>query len=234
MRAFAERNVQRSPEFYGRGEDAIVCEAKRLCGMWNRQWCHHLNQDDVDALIAAGRLYDFTHTWAKGDGWKPIEPTPVVTAEQVNRWSLGGLSHDSINCWTVVKAACERNGYAYTCDRCDGHGSFEKYEGQRAEAEAWEPTGPPEGDGWQLWETVSEGSPISPVFDSAEALAAWLADPGRPKTRPAEDAPRDWMPYDAALKFVQAGWAPSFIGTPATGVVSGAEFVGWHNDNGGD
>jgi hypothetical protein len=32
---------------------------------------------------------------------------------------------------------------------------------------------PPEGPGWQLWETTSEGSPISPVFKSPEDLADW-------------------------------------------------------------
>ena len=29
--------------------------------------------------------------------------------------------------------------------------------------------------GWQVWETTSEGSPISPVCESPEALARWLA-----------------------------------------------------------
>ena len=35
---------------------------------------------------------------------------------------------------------------------------------------------PPKGEGYQLWETTSEGSPISPVFASAEELADWCAD----------------------------------------------------------
>ena len=30
--------------------------------------------------------------------------------------------------------------------------------------------------GWQIWETTSEGSPISPVCDSPASLARWLAD----------------------------------------------------------
>lgn len=34
----------------------------------------------------------------------------------------------------------------------------------------------PRGRGWQLWETVSEGSPMSPVFESAQALAEWCAE----------------------------------------------------------
>jgi len=32
---------------------------------------------------------------------------------------------------------------------------------------------PPTGEGFQLWETTSEGSPVSPVFASAEELADW-------------------------------------------------------------
>jgi len=35
---------------------------------------------------------------------------------------------------------------------------------------------PPKGDGWQLWETTSEGSPVSPVFKTAEELAEWCAE----------------------------------------------------------
>jgi hypothetical protein len=64
------------------------------------------------------------------------------------------------------------------CPTCKGHGSVERYEGQRAEAEAWEPTEPPTGEGWQMWETTSEGSPVSPIFGTAEALADWLAESG--------------------------------------------------------
>lgn len=67
--------------------------------------------------------------------------------------------------------------WAY-CPKCKGHASIEKYPGQRADAEAWEPTEPPTGDGWQMWETTSEGSPISPVFATAEELADYLAATG--------------------------------------------------------
>lgn len=35
---------------------------------------------------------------------------------------------------------------------------------------------PPEGDGYQLWETTSEGSPVSPVFASFEELCEWCAE----------------------------------------------------------
>ena len=32
---------------------------------------------------------------------------------------------------------------------------------------------PPSGPGWQLWETTSAGSPVSPVFATPEELAEW-------------------------------------------------------------
>jgi hypothetical protein len=219
VRAFAERQIARSPQYYGTGELAIVREAWRLCGLWNAQWCHHLHQDDVDALIEGDRLWDFTRTLAGGNGWQRIEPSPVVTAEQVNLWSLGGLGHDSINCSIVVQAKCERDGQPLLCDSCEGQGSHERYPGQRAEAEAWEPTGPPEGEGWQLWETVSEGSPISPVFAAAEELATWMTQNKCTVNGPVR-------PFEAALRFVKAGWAPSFVSTPERGFEDGVSFIG--------
>ena len=32
---------------------------------------------------------------------------------------------------------------------------------------------PPKGEGYQLWETTSEGSPISPVFETLDKLCEW-------------------------------------------------------------
>lgn len=91
----------------------------------------------------------------------------------------GMVGHDSIDVFhatdTLIKAAGLDETWGW-CPECAGHGSIERYEGQRAEAEAWEPADPPEGDGWQMWETTSEGSPISPVFATPEELAEWCAE----------------------------------------------------------
>ena len=35
---------------------------------------------------------------------------------------------------------------------------------------------PPTGEGYQLWETTSEGSPVSPVFQTMDELCEWCAD----------------------------------------------------------
>ncbi|MBF6326529.1 hypothetical protein IU451_28935 [Nocardia cyriacigeorgica] len=210
--ARAERNVKDAPWYYGSGHNAIVTEARRLARLWNGQWCHHLTQDDVNALLENGRLKDFTHTWTKGEGWRKLDPPVVPTAAQVNAWSLAGMGHDSINAMIVIEARCEREGQRYACETCDGRGSVEKYPGQRAEAEAWQPTEPPTGDGWQLWETVSEGSPITPVFATRHELVMYLCSPAYERR----------LTYDQAEGLVDAGWVPSAIGVDGQ-VIRGEE-----------
>lgn len=218
VRARAERNIAQSPEYYGTGETAIVREGQRLADHFNNGWIHHISQDDVGALVEAGRLHDLTHTWTREDGWQPKDPPVVPTAAEVNEWSISGFGHDAINASVVVRARCEREGVNETCPTCDGHATVEKYPGQRADAEAWEPTDPPKGDGWQLWETVSEGSPVSPVFATADELAGWMSDPERGDR---------WVPGDVARKFIDDGWAPTGVLTPGRGYSSGVEAAGW-------
>lgn len=202
--AFAERNVTRSPGFYGVGEGAIIREARRLCDLWNNQLSHHLNQEDVDALVEGGRLMDFTHTWTKGEGWKEKEPAYRPTAEEVNAWSLGGFGHDSINQHVVTKAACERMGVPHTCAVCEGEGSIWESPEAEALAENWKEEEPPEGPGYQLWETVSEGSPISPVFAKPEDLAHWLVE--HPHGIDEGTTYEQWMNFICG-----DGWAPSMV-----------------------
>lgn len=79
------------------------------------------------------------------------------------------------------------------CPTCKGHASVEKYPGQRAEAEAWEYEEPPTGEGWQMWETTSEGSPMSPVFATASGLANWLASNGASTFADATASSAEWL-----------------------------------------
>ena len=50
---------------------------------------------------------------------------------------------------------------------------------------------------FQIYENVSEGTPVSPIFETAEALAKWLGQEG-------------WQ-QDAIDSLLEAGHAPSFI-----------------------
>lgn len=220
VREFAERNVRHSPEFYGGGEAAIIREARRLCELWNGQWSHHLADEDVAALVEAGRLMDLTHTWSRETRWRKIDPPVVPTAQQVNEWSLCGFGHDAINASVVIRARCEREGEGDECPTCQGHAGVEAFKGQRALAEAWKRIEPPTGDGWQLWETVTEGSPISPAFSTRDGLVEWLCSPAytwgasSPLTR------------EQAEAFVESAWAPSFISVGGQSPLPGEQVVG--------
>lgn len=167
----------------------IVNEANRLVEIWNRQWCHHLAQEDVNALIAKGRLHHFV---------KELQRTP--TAEEVNEWSVRDLlnGHDSINHYYCVEAKCNRLGIPIKCSYCKGKGIVWDSVELEALHENWQPTEPPVGDGYQVWEVLTEGSPLSPVFEFSEQVVDWLVLQKRYSRQEAE-------------KFVQAEWLPTKI-----------------------
>ena len=180
-------------------------ETKRIADAWyalygdgSERWCDKLTQDEVDALIARGRLMDLTHDWAGDQGW--VRNGTLVTAEMVNAWSHNGFGHDAINRHICVEVRAKRLGVWGPCPVCEGEGQIwfsdkikELYEGWH-DNECYDP---PAGEGWQVWETVSEGSPISPVFATSDALVTWLIGEG-------------YSP-EASRAFVKQGWAPSMI-----------------------
>ena len=56
---------------------------------------------------------------------------------------------------------------------------FEDWDGPRPTPESYMPDwSDSERTHWQMYETCSEGTPISPVMDTPEKLARWLADSG--------------------------------------------------------
>jgi len=219
---FATRNVNRAPEYYGTGEFAIQSEARRLAAHWNSCWSHHLNDRDVAALIEGGRLYDFTHEIAPGKGWQAKVPCPIPSAREVNIWSCGSLGHDCINQWVVVRAECKRLGVRSICGRCHGSGQIWSSRGARKRYNGWERSEPPAGDWWQVWETVSEGSPITPAFATHRELIDYLVKGGdawdRKRLMKYLFTGRNltgrkhggWSREDAE-SFVDAEWAPSTI-----------------------
>lgn len=71
------------------------------------------------------------------------------------------------------------------------------------EQDAWRETAPPSGDGWQLWEDVSEGSPVSPVFPDRESFVDWLSKDYR-------NVLGSQLSRSEAEALVDAGWCPSF------------------------
>lgn len=99
------------------------------------------------------------------------------------------------------------NGNLENCPCCEGEGCvFPKID-------------PPTGDGWQMWETCSEGSPISPVMDSPEELAQWLAHNRTSAFGSRTATKEEW------LAMIQEGWAVCAV-MDSTGLKSGVEWAG--------
>lgn len=130
--------------------------------------------------------------------------------------------------WNLQKAIIKHHGYEmpeeyglpaeFLCPCCKGDGI---HPDAKDAHENWKSYGPPEGDGYQLWETTTEGSPYSPVFDTPEGLAQWLAE-----NKVSTFGPGNTMTYEEWLKFIVGpGWAPSMVGVPGVGVSTGVEFV---------
>ncbi len=205
VRRFAERNVASAPDYYGSGEYAIVREAQRLCNLWNPALCHHLNQEEVEHLFNEGRLREF-------------ETCP--DARTLNEAYLFGMGHCSTNQWIITKFRCEKAGVDVCCEHCGGDATVWESDEFRKKAEDWVREEPPKGDGWQMWETTSEGSPISPVFATPEELAGWLANTKASSMGSNTATYEQWMGM-----IVGPGWAMSMVGIPGVGLVSGVEAV---------
>lgn len=87
------------------------------------------------------------------------------------------FGHDSLD-WgkaveTIIKAAGLDPEVWGICKNCLGEGIDPEV---RADYEAWQKQEPLTGNGYQLWDTCGEGSPISPVAATAEELADWCAE----------------------------------------------------------
>lgn len=127
---------------------------------------------------------------------------------------LGGSSSHKVH-YALYHKLEEITGLSLSCTACDD-GSTEVYPGQKAERDAWTPSEPPEGPGYQLWQTVSDGGPVSPVFATAGDLAGWMVEMGEARNR-------QW-----ALGFIAEGssHATGYIDATTGEHFSGVDFVG--------
>jgi len=200
IQEIAKRNisgVRNLPE--ARKTEALEREAQRLADIFNAQWEHHLNADDVAVLVEHSRLLELTHTWTAEHKWQPKDPFVIPTPEEVNLWSITGMGHDLINQCCVIEAVCKKAGFSVYCSSCNGEGERWVSEELKTASENWQPTEPPTGEGYQMWESVSEGSPISPVLTTPESLALWLSE----RT---DESFSTWMRF-----ILGPGWAPSML-----------------------
>lgn len=127
-----------------------------------------------------------------------------LTAALAGRSARPFTGHDAVDQWEATRKIIAAAGLPASwgqCTHCAGEGipiaNFAAYD-------KWERVQPPDGPGFQIWETVSEGSPISPVFATAEELARYMAG----KKWGADHG----SSYESWLKFINGpGWAPSMV-----------------------
>lgn len=187
----------------------IEQEVKRLAyDCFDNHWCHHLSQVDVQALVDGNRLWDLTREFVNGVGWRDLDIPVIPTAAQVNEWSLHGFGHDSCNQWICVQARCDREGADATCSECGGKGEDGNFEEISRLRDEWKCTEPPIGGWWQVWETVSEGSPVTPAFATDIELIAYLVVRGDAWDQKRGDG--GWTRNNAE-SFVKSGWSMSGV-----------------------
>lgn len=81
-----------------------------------------------------------------------------------------------------------------------GAKSFAEWHGDPPSYETYRMPFPPDvALGFCMYETVSEGTPVSPIFATTDELVKWLIGEGYSE--------------DGARKFAETGWSPSFVMT---------------------
>lgn len=90
---------------------------------------------------------------------------------------------------------------------------FWEYKGAPPDPHYYRPAWKPEEmTHYQIYETVSEGTPTSPVFETLDEMRVWLIGQGYSER--------------AAAGFVKSGYVPSAVFSQQTGLVSGIEVAG--------
>lgn len=98
-----------------------------------------------------------------------------------------------------------------------GETSWEDWYGQRPDPDHYFPEFTEPREGWCLYETVSEGTPVTPVFESAEDLIDYLVENGdfvdqSRRARGFTAIPCDPWPRNQAEQVVlNSGWRPSMV-----------------------
>jgi hypothetical protein len=154
-----------------------------------------------------------------------VPPNWQHPTKMVIRWKDGRLQHveekqsmydrrydDAIEEWVKGREEWKTNPQ-HDC-------TWEEWSGNAPDPEYYRPWKDQEATWFQLWQTVSEGSPVSPPFETREELAQYLAENGDEWDQLRRHG--GWG-VEAAKRFCSQGWAPSFIADSA-GIVEGKLF----------
>jgi len=122
-------------------------------------------------------------------------------------WPIGKIwPGKMISMCGLIEEYYKKMGDKEQCDLCRKYATLSGFNVPSYGCPDFPFTDPPKGEWYQLWETTSEGSPMSPAFETPEELAHWLED------NKASSFGKETASYDQWLEFIrESGWAPSMV-----------------------
>lgn len=131
----------------------------------------------------------------------------------------GSWYADRLSDWEEEKAKWSRGEYPDYADDESKKLSYEEWGGEKPDPADYMPNWPEaERTHYMMYEDTSEGTPISPAFETPEELAKWLADTG------ASSFGDSTATYEQWLAVCKGGWAPDLV-VDASGVKTGIELL---------
>jgi len=116
---------------------------------------------------------------------------------------------EGVEDWKAGYASWERGERPDYCSEGSQSLEFWEWEGPPPDREMYRPDWTDEPTWFQVYETVSEGTPVTPPFPTEKELIDYLVTHGDfwCQSRPNENPPS----HEAATAFVTQGWAPSMV-----------------------
>lgn len=113
--------------------------------------------------------------------------------------------------WEQWRQGIHKYQIKYPENNPPDYSAYIDYAGRSPNPETCRPAFTSEPTCYQIYETVSEGTPVSPVFESEDEMESWLIGQG--------------TSFKAAKVFIKSGWVPSGMYSPGTGFVTGYEIA---------
>lgn len=201
-------------------------------------WRHPTDEDgdyfpvhDETYETAVSRWFDEYHAWERGersgseedlDRWG-IRPDPgAALPENVVRYKAAlEVWHQGLETWIQAgrpgRPYWEREGDVPSPEDYEVRGSttptqFWEWDGNPPKSDSYRPAFDAEPTCYQVYENVTEGTPVSPVFGTKEEVVGWLVRQGYSER--------------AASEFVESGYAPTFMSvTDESGVRAGFDIA---------
>ncbi len=111
--------------------------------------------------------------------------------------------------WQEDKAKWDRGEFPDYADADSKLLSYEEWAGEAPDIEYYAPFNEDECTWYQVWETVSEGTPVTPPFATQQELIEYLVAKGDFWDQQRGDAP--WSRESATNFVMGSGWAPSLV-----------------------